>query len=195
MVRIDHNKLEKNLGFKLKKNTFVLGLDTATTTGIAMIDVTSKKIEIETDIMKIPSPQDSDNKSDEYQQKLELLLKWVREFKKRIIAKPKNKRILILENSYLGFNAWTYGFLKMFGGLIYAELYDYFEHIELIFPTSARKRVGFKSLLPKGTKSKDKKAEIMTWVSKMVEDEIKDDNIADAIVLALAGLREVENEN
>lgn len=190
MIRIDHSKLEKNLGFKLKKNTFVVGLDTATKTGIAMIDVTSKKIEIEVDLMTIPAIKDSEDKSDEYQQKLALLLKWVREFKKRIIAKPKNKRILILENSYLGFNAWTYGFLKMFGGLIYAELYDYFEDIRLIFPTSARKQAGFKSLLPKGTKSKDKKQEIMTWVSKMVESEIEDDNIADAIMLAIAGLKE-----
>ena len=64
----------------------------------------------------------------------------------------------------------------------------------IIFPTSARKLVGFKSALPKGSKSKDKKKEIMSFISNIVDEEVKDDNCADAIMLAFAGLKEVTTE-
>jgi hypothetical protein len=79
----------------------------------------------------------------------------------------------------------------MLCGIIFAELFDNFEQIKIIFPLSARKNVGFKSELKKGTKSKDKKQEIINFVNNIFGTEEVDDNITDAIILALNGLKEI----
>lgn len=184
MINITLKKLEKNLGLKLKKNIFVLGLDTASTTGICKLWIGEDKVRIETSIMKIPSlPKDTEDKSEKYEEALEMLLRIVRDMQKKL---PKGD-ILVLENSFLSFSPWTYGYLKGFMGIIYAVLFDSFKEIKIIFPTAARKKVGFQSSLKRGTKSKEKKQEIMTWVSNVIGKEITNDNEADAIVLALAG--------
>jgi hypothetical protein len=184
MINIKLSKLEKNLGLKLKKNIFVLGLDTASTTGICKLWIGKDKVRIETSIMKIPSlPNDTEDKSEKYEEALEMLLRMVRDMQKKL---PKGD-ILVLENSFLSFSPWTYGYLKGFMGIIYAVLFDNFKEIKIIFPTSARKKVGFQSKLKRGTKSKEKKQEIMTWVSNVIGKEITEDNEADAVVLALAG--------
>ena len=112
-----------------------------------------------------------------------MLLRMVRDMQKKL---PKGD-ILVLENSFLSFSPWTYGYLKGFMGIIYAVLFDNFKEIKIIFPTAARKKVGFQSKLKRGTKSKEKKQEIMTWVSNVIGKEITNDNEADAVVLALAG--------
>jgi len=187
--------IEKRLGFKLKQDAFCLGLDTASTTGVAVVYTNHKTIEIETSIIKIPPlPRGTEDKSEKYEECLDILINLVRDFKKTLDARNKNETILVLENSYLGFDPWTFGFLKGCMGLLYAEFYDNFEKIKIIFPISARKAVGFKSILPKGTKSKEKKKEIMQFISNIVEEEITDDNCADALMLAFAGLKEVQTE-
>jgi len=190
MINLNLSKIEKSLGFKLKHNTFVLGFDTATTTGIAKIITTNTKLMIETSIIKIPSiPNDTEDKAVKYEECLGILLLMMREFKNSISQKNKHS-ILVLENSYLGFNAYTYGYLKVCLGIVYSNLYDYFEDVKIIFPLSARKMVGFKSILPKGTKSKEKKQEIMDFINKKMGLTITDDNEADSVMLALAGLKE-----
>jgi len=190
MINLNLNKIEKSLGFKLRRNAFVLGFDTASTTGIAKIITTNTKLMIETSIIKIPSiPQDTEDKAVKYEECLGILLLMMRDFKNSIKKKDKHS-ILVLENSYLGFNAFTYGFLKACLGIVYANLYDYFEDVKIIFPLSARKMVGFKSELPKGTKAKIKKQEIMDFINNKMGLELKDDNEADATMLALAGLKE-----
>ena len=194
-MKLQLKDVEKKLGFVLKQDTFCLGLDTASTTGIAIVYTNHKTIEIETSLIKIPPlPKGNEDKSAKYEECLSILLMMVRDFKKVLDTREKKNTILVLENSYLGFDPWTYGFLKGCMGLLYAELYDYFENILIIFPTSARKLVGFKSALPKGSKSKDKKKEIMSFISNIVDEEVKDDNCADAIMLAFAGLKEVTTE-
>ena len=190
MITLNLSKIEKSIGFKLKHNTFVLGFDTATTTGIAKIVTTNTKLMIDTSIIKIPSiPNDTEDKAVKYEECLGMLLLMMREFRDSIPQKNKHS-ILVLENSYLGFNAYTYGYLKACLGIVYANLYDCFEDVKIIFPLSARKLVGFKSTLPKGTKSKIKKQEIIDWVNTIMGLKIKDDNMADAVILALAGLKE-----
>jgi len=185
MIKLSLKKLEKNLGLKLKNPIIALGLDTASTTGICKLFINKDKVRIETSIMKIPSlPKDTEDKSEKYEEALEMLLRMVRDFKKDLVK----GHILVLENSFLSFSPWTYGYLKGFMGILYAELFDYFEEIKIIFPTSARKKVGFKSTLKRGSKGKDKKKEIMTWVSNVIGKELTNDNEADAVVLALAGI-------
>ena len=190
MINLNLYKIEKSLGYKLKKNCFVLGFDTATTSGISKIITTNTKLMIETSIIKIPSiPNDTEDKAVKYEECLGILLLMMREFRDSIPQKNKHS-ILVLENSYMGFNTYTYGYLKACLGIVYSNLYDYFEDVKIIFPLSARKLVGFKTLLPKGTKSKEKKQEIIDWVNLKMGLKITDDNCADATILSLAGLKE-----
>jgi len=187
-------KLERNLGYKLRKDMFCLAIDTATVSGIATI-YTNEKVIIKTNLIKIPKIDKTlEDKAEVYEAKLRAFLNEIRALKALIKVglennKKKYRRILILENSFLKVNVVTFGFLRALQGIIYAELNDLFDEIQIIFPTTARNLVGFQSHLPKGTKSKDRKKEIMKWISNVVEEEIKDDNCADAILLAFAGLK------
>ena len=189
MKKISVKTLEKKLGYKIPRNIFVLGVDTASTSGIAKVTIDDKYAYINTEIMKIPTiPRDTEDKAEKYEECLDMLLIMIRDFRKTLEVKDKTT-LLVLENSFMSLNAYTFGFLKVCGGILYSELHDNFENIKIIFPSSARKLAGFKSLLPKGTKSKDKKKEIMTWVGNIIEEEITDDNAADALMLCFAGLK------
>lgn len=184
-------KLEKNLGFKLKSNIFCLAVDTATKSGIAMIDITNGKLIIKTYLLTLPKlSKDSESKAEKYQEHLAEFVKLID--KELIPGLPKfnkEKSLMILENSFLKINVVTFGFLRALQGILYAKLSDKFGEIKIIFPITARNLVGFQSHLPKGSNGKQKKQEIMKWIGNIVEEPIKDDNIADALLLCFAGLK------
>jgi Holliday junction resolvasome RuvABC endonuclease subunit len=119
------------------------------------------------------------------------MLRTIRDFKKKEFTKKRtNQSVLVLENSFMGVNVVTFGLLRMLAGIVFAELFDNFEKIKIIFPMSARKQVGFKSQLKKGVKREEKKKEIVNFVNTIFNTTIKDDNEIDAIILALCGLKE-----
>jgi len=189
-IKMSIKKLENRLGYKIKKNVFCVGFDTATKSGVALIWTNDKEVKIDTDLLKIPTvPDDTEDKSEIYEEKLDLFLNILRDFKRGLYTRTEHN-ILVMENSFLRMNVWTFGFLKAMMGIVYAELHDLFDEIKIIFPLTARKIIGFTSQLPKKSKGKDKKKEIMKWVSNIVEEKITDDNIADALVLAFAGIKE-----
>lgn len=190
-MKILINELEKNLGFKIRKNVWCVGIDTATTSGVAIINIDNEIVDIDTKILKIPSiPKDTEDKAEHYEQSMEALLLIIRDFKKELKSKKISKSsMLVLENSYLGVNPYTFGYLKAYFGILFSELYDLFKEIKIVFASTARKGIGFKSNLPKGSKSKDKKEEIINYVSKILKTKITDDNIADALVLCFYALK------
>jgi Holliday junction resolvasome RuvABC endonuclease subunit len=192
MITISIKTLEKRFGYKIKRNVFILGVDTATKSGVARMWIDDTNVRIKTDILKLDINAKEVNATDEKGEKLELKMDafylMAKELSKSIEYKEGN--ILILENSFSKLNVWTYGCLRMMAGIVYSNLYDKFDIVRFIFPVSARNIVGFKSTLPKGTNSKDKKKEIMSWISNIVKEEIKDDNEADALLLALAGAKD-----
>jgi len=185
-------ELERRLGYKIRKNIFCLAIDTATKSGIAMIMVESNHVKINTFLLILPTlPKDVESKAEKYQEHLSSFVRLVdEELIKNLPSYTKELSLLVLENSFLKMNVVTFGFLRALQGILYAKLYDKFKEIKIIFPVTARNLAGFKSNLPKGTKSKDKKKEIMKWISNIVKEPIKDDNIADALLLAFAGLKE-----
>jgi len=183
--------IEKKLGFRLKKNSYCLGVDTASTTGLAVLETDNKILKIRTSIFKLPTVKKEDELSDKFVEKLEFMLRSIRDFKKQEFGNKKaNKTILVLENSFLSFNPVTFGLLRMLAGIIFSELFDNFEEIKIIFPMSARKRVGFKSQLKKGTKSKEKKQELIDFINNIFGTKETSDDITDAIILSICGLRE-----
>ena len=71
-------KLERNLGFKLKSNVFCLAIDTATKSGIAMIDITNGKLLVKTYLLTLPKlSKDSESKAEKYQEHLSEFVKLI----------------------------------------------------------------------------------------------------------------------
>ena len=192
--------IEKRLEFKLRRNTYVVGVDTASTTGLAIIETDKKSLKVKTSIFKLPTVNKADELSDKFVEKLEFMLRAIRDFKKNEFGcKKASKTVLVLENSFMGCNVVTFGLLRMLCGIIFAELFDNFEEIKIIFPMSARKEIGFKSEIKrvKGLTSKEKtqsrknkKQELIDFINNIFETQETDDNIVDAIILALNGLKE-----
>jgi hypothetical protein len=193
-------EIENRLGFKLKRNTYCIGVDTASTTGLAILETDNKSLMIKTSIFKLPVVKKDDELSDKFVEKLEFMLRSIRDFKKNEFGNKKaNKTVLVLENSFMGCNVVTFGLLRMLCGIIFAELFDNFEEIKIIFPMSARKNIGFKSEIKrvKGLTSKEKaqsrknkKQELIDFINNIFGTKETDDNIIDALILALNGLKE-----
>jgi len=184
-------EIEKKLGFKLKRNILSLGVDTASTTGLAILETDKKTLRIKTSTFKLPVIKKTEELSDKFVEKLEFMLRTIRDFKKKEFTKKKaNQTILVLENSFMGVNVVTFGLLRMLAGIVFAEFFDNFEQIKIIFPMSARKNVGFKSQLKRGVKREEKKKEIVNFINAIFDTQIKDDNQVDALILALNGLKE-----
>lgn len=204
MIKVSLRKVEKKLRKKLKHNSFCLGVDTAGTTGLAMITTTDTDLILEYDIFKLPvlprKLSDQMIKAEKYEQQLDSMTNLIKEFKTkyRYLLMPVTNRnsILIIEQSYLGLNPEAYGILRAEQGLVYAILEEWFPTIKIWLATMVRKIVGFESNygrsdlqhLKSAERTKIKKTELVKWVNNKLGIEIKDDNIADAIILALAGL-------
>lgn len=192
--------IEKKLGFNLKKGTYCIGVDTASTTGLAMLETDNKTLTVKTSIFKLPIVKKTDELSDKFVEKLEFMLRAIRDFKsKEFGCKKASKTVLVLENSFMGCNVVTFGLLRMLCGIIFAELYDNFEEIKIIFPMSARKGIGFKSEIKriKGATNKEKtqsrknkKQELVDFINNIFGTKETSDDICDAIILALNGLKE-----
>jgi len=189
-MNIKIKDIEKKLGFKLKRNTLSLGVDTASTTGLALLETDNLRLRIETSTFKLPTVKKTDELSDKFVEKLEFMLRSIRDFKKNNLKKKASNTVLVLENSFMGINVVTFGLLRMLAGIVFSELFDNFEQIKIIFPMTARKEVGFKSQLKRGVKREEKKKEIINFINAIFDTQIKDDNQVDALILALNGLKE-----
>lgn len=182
--------IEKRLSYKLQRKTYCIGIDTASTTGIAILETDNKNLKTKTVIFRLPTVKKTDEMSDKFVEKLEFMLRAIRDFKQKEFVKNKaTKTILVLENSFLGCNPVTFGLLRMLCGIIFAELFDNFEEIKIVFPNTARKQVGFKSQLKRGTKREEKKKELITWVNNIFGTKETSDDICDALILSLFGLK------
>jgi Holliday junction resolvasome RuvABC endonuclease subunit len=181
-------ELERGLGYKVIDNITCVAIDTASKSGIAIIQINKGKLKIETFVLKLPA---LDSRLEEKTEKYEQHLRDFSElFQKELMNKLTVKNeLLVLEQSFLTINPVTFGLLRAMQGILYEKFKEKFIKIKLFFPVTARKEVGFHSQLPKGTKTKDKKKEIMKWISNVIKEEVEDDNIADALLLGFAALK------
>jgi len=189
MITIPLKKLEKNLGLRLNKNIYVVGVDTASTTGVSFLTITDKEALFEWELFKLPvlpkKIKDQMEKAEKYEAVLDFATVAIRELKKQCKTLPNST--LVLEQSFMMMNPETYGVLRCLQGIFYAELYDYFDSIKIWLPGVVRKMVGFHSKLDRSAERKQKKMEIIQWVNNVLGTKLTDDNIADAIILSLAG--------
>ena len=189
MITIPLKKLEKNLGLRLKHNIYVVGVDTASTTGVSFLTINDKEALFEWELFKLPvlpkKIKDQMEKAEKYEAVLDFATVAIRELKKQCKTLPNST--LVLEQSFMMMNPETYGVLRCLQGIFYAELYDYFDSIKIWLPGVVRKMVGFHSKLDRSAERKQKKMEIIQWVNNVLGTKLTDDNIADAIILSLAG--------
>ncbi len=181
--KVNIKSVETYLGINLKPNVICAGFDVSMhNTGIAIIRTTDKYLILE-QIHKIEVPKNID-----LLKAIDLFLDQLEDFK-RSVSKRYKLDLSIIEDCFFGRNVKTLKSLARFGVLIYDKFRGISNETKFMLPTSARSRINFKKSVKKITSSKLKK-EIMNYINLALDTKIKEHDIADAIVLALSGLKE-----
>ena len=180
--KLSLKNVEAFLGEPLKTNTTVLGVDVSQhSTGIALIRTTDSYVIIEK-LLTITVPHNT-----VLLKSIDMFLSQITDFKRSVSQFKLDT--LVVEDCFFGQNVNTLKALARFGILVYAELRDVIDKAEFLMPSSARKRVGFEKSNKKA-KGHALKKEIVHYINIGLEVKlkIKDNDKADAIILALAGL-------
>lgn len=167
MIKINIEELQNKLQIPIRRCSTSLGLDVASRTGWCVIKSNSKTLDIDYGFIKIDS-KDTFFKFSRFLQSMNDIIK-------------KEYRVII-EDSFLGhFNPLTLKLLSKMEGIAYTiALQKEVEHVEFILAISARKQLG----LP----CHSKKEEVYQWLKDKLDIDVKDEDAADAVVLALYGL-------
>jgi Holliday junction resolvasome RuvABC endonuclease subunit len=169
LIKLSLKTLEKRIG-KIKKNVQILGVDTASRTGWCLIKTDSKDVTFDFGVFHI----DSKDVTFKFNKIIETFDN---------IIKPEYK--VILEDTFLGMkfmNPYMFKYLSKLGGLLYAVCkYKKVEDVSFLMACSARKTVGIKGNC--------KKAEVHKFVNRILGVNIEDEDVSDAVVLALNGVK------
>lgn len=185
--KIKLETVESFLGVDLNINKLSIGFDVAVhSTGIAIIKTTDTYLILE-QTEKIITPHKIDQLS-----ALDSFISQLDNFKNKAIQKYKIN-ISIIEDCFMGKNVNTLKALARHSALVYDRLKRVSDKIELLLPNQARKRVNFQKS-DKKIRGHALKKEIVNYVNNALnlDLKVKDNDIADAIILSLSGL--VENK-
>jgi len=182
--KIKIETVESFLGIKLTRNKICIGFDVCMhATGIAIIRTTTNYLVLEnTDKIIVPKNIDLLKGIDSFLSQLDDI--------KRMVSQKYNLNISIIEDCFFGQNVKTLKALARFGILIYDRFRGISTEVQLMLPTSARSKIKFKKSNKK-IKGNQLKKEIIDYINNALDIKNKDTDIADAIVLSLAGLVEV----
>lgn len=174
MIKLNIEEVQNKLKIPIRRCSTSLGLDVASRTGWCVIKSDSETLDIDYGFIKIDS-KDIYFKFSRFLQSM------------RDIIKTEHR--VIIEDSFLGhLNPWTMKTLSKMEGIAYSvAVQKDAEYVEFIMASSARKQVGVK-----GT---SKKIEVYTWLKDTLNLDVKDEDAADAVILALYGLIVKEKEN
>lgn len=173
MIKLKRSLVEKAIGKSLRSKLFAWGIDTASRTGWACAVINGDDVHIDCGFIKVDS-QDLYFKYNQFIKSFESLFS---------DAHPELKYKLVIEDTFFGKNVNTLKLLSRIGMIAYitgkqAGIQD----ISFIYPTASRKLIGIKSTL--------KKAEVHKELVKMLGIKLDDEDVADAIVLAIGALVE-----
>jgi len=184
--KIKKETVETFLGIELKSNTISIGFDVSVhSTGIAIIKTTDNYVTID-EICKITIPKNVKGTD-----AMDLFIEQLNKFTQRI-SQTYKLDISIIEDCFMGNNVFTLKALARQSVLVYDRFRGISRHQELMLPTVARSRINFKKS-DKKIKGQALKKEIVEYINTALDIELKktkEQDIADALVLALAGLRE-----
>jgi len=166
MITITKKQLEKILKKKIKSNQKVLGLDTASKTGWCKIIVNEKEAIIDYGFINIDT-------QDQYYK----YYFFIETFKK-IITSDLNK--IIIEDTFYKFNPKMFRLISRIGAMAYTIAHLQKVNAYYLLASSARKNLDIKGNC--------KKEEVAEYLRNMFNLKINNDDIGDAIVLALNAL-------
>jgi Holliday junction resolvasome RuvABC endonuclease subunit len=166
MIKISIKKLERKLNFRIKPNIKVLGLDLASRTGYCIITTTKYYVNIDYSFINIQTK--------DIHERYYYMTKIFNE-----IIKPEYD--IVIEDTFLKWNANAFKFLSRLGGIVYSICYfkKVKNHPIFMYASSARKNLGIKGNC--------KKEGVFKYL-KTLGLSLKDEDICDAIVLALNGI-------
>lgn len=167
--------VEAEFDIEVKKNKTSLGLDTATKTGWCIAKANTKNIEFSVGHFAIDLKRIKEKKD-----KNRLRYEAVYTNLSRLMKKDY---ITVIENVYHGVSAQVTIILSRIGGIAYAVARAKGvpqDKIEWYTASEARKNIGIKG--------NAKKQEILETVNYLLDMDLKCDDEADAVVLAINGL-------
>ncbi len=189
--------IETKLGKTLRKNTLAIGFDVAEIcTGIAVLRTSGVHLYIEKlDVINTKKVDKSIIDKMEYFLKVLVTIR-------DAVDLNNHFSVIVIEDSFLqifknkfgkmSYNPWTYKMLTRFGALVYVVFRKIAKYIYYVQPIRARALVGFKKSKIKGVKIKK---QVLAFVNTLFTLELKNDDKADAIVLAVNGLLKTEFVN
>jgi len=184
LKKIKINTVEAFLEVNLARNKVILGVDVSMhSTGLALIRTTDSYLIVERlDVIKVPK----NNKN--FLLSADSFLEQIDQIKREIISYINLNKVVI-EDCFFGKNVKTLKSLARFGILVYERLRGCSQECHFELPTTARRKIKFKKS-DKSVKGPYLKKEIISYVNAALGIELKltDNDKADAVVLALAGL-------
>ena len=167
MITLTNQQIKKAFNRTLIPNISCLGVDTASRTGWANATTETDTVKIEYGFVDI----DSKDKYYKYNKIIEFFANF-----------PRTDKVIV-EETFYGRNVKTFQMLSRLGGFIYAIAHlKKLPHKEFLLATTARKILGFCG--------NAKKEIIQDEFRKRLELTITDNDIIDAIILALIGVTE-----
>ena len=181
------NRIEKLIGkhISVHKNCISIGFDTSVhSTGIAIIETTDTEIKlVHTELIEVPTGKHADMAVSMATFKLKL--HDFREWLELYLEDKDGYKILVIEETFFSRNAFVFKVLSRFGGIVYGALDHLMNETMLHTPLSARAVIGFK----KDKESKlTLKSQIIKHVNKLMGLKLDQDDIADAVNLAVSGV-------
>jgi len=162
---ISNQKIEEAFGKKVVPYITSLGVDTASRTGWCKLVTTKDNVQLDYGFIDI----ETTDKYYKYNKFIELFSTMV------------NTDKLVIEESFFGQNAKTFQMLSRLGGFVYAIAHIHGQTDKrFLLATSARKYLGLKG--------NAKKEIIQEEFKKRLSLDLTDDDIIDAIILALNGV-------
>lgn len=167
MITIPIKDIEKKFNKKVTKYTSSLGLDIASRTGWSRIISDNKDIKIDYGFIDI----NATDKYFKYDRYIEI-------FNNLLYAQK-----IIIEESFYSLNVHTFQLLSRLGAFAYCiAKKNEIKEVSFLLATSARKYLGFKGNLNKKI--------IQEQFLKLLKLDLDDNDIIDAIILAMTGILE-----
>ena len=172
-MKINIDKIEKATGYKVKRNFSCIGFDTAQRTGIAFIQTKKKVIQLDFIFLEFKDIKDTKK----------IYATMVKTFENLLRGEDK----AIIEQVFVGFNRKGSVELARYGSFAIAECIKKDIDYDLVSAVSCRAKLKIDAR--KFGKGKAKKS-VAYWLKEKLNIELHDEDISDAICLALLGILE-----
>jgi len=157
--------VEKSFDIKLKRNTKVLGIDTASTTGWAIITTEDELLYLDYGVIKV----DTKDKYFKYNEIIDIFSNLIKE-----------EYDVIVEDTFFRFNPAMYRMISRIGAIAYTLAHLRGCNVKYVGPSTARKHLGIKG--------NAKKVDAHKQFHDKIKLEFINNDVTDAMILAFNGL-------